>query len=60
MLEIAEQREIAINLYNKKEHGVDEICRALGISKPTLYAYISEPKDTLAQNEVAGFIVRRE
>jgi DNA invertase Pin-like site-specific DNA recombinase len=40
----AEQREIAINLYNRKEHGVDEICRTLGITKPTLYAYISGQK----------------
>ncbi len=38
----AEQREIAINLYNRKEHGVEEICRTLGISKPTLYAYVYE------------------
>ncbi len=38
----AEQREIAINLYNKKEHAVDQICRSLGISKPTLYAYVRQ------------------
>ena len=40
----AQQRELAIDLYSQKKHGIDEICRSLGISKPTLYAYISEPK----------------
>ena len=36
----AQQRQLAIDLYNQKKHGVDEICRAVGISKPTLYAYL--------------------
>jgi len=40
----AQQRDIAINLYNKKEHAVDQICRSLGISKPTLYAYVRQAK----------------
>jgi len=40
----AQHRELAIDLYNQKKHRVDEICRSLGISKPTLYACISEPK----------------
>lgn len=40
----AQQRELAIDLYNQKKHGIDEICRSLGISKPTLYAYISGQK----------------
>jgi DNA invertase Pin-like site-specific DNA recombinase len=35
-----QQRALAIDLYNQKKHGVDEICRTLGISKPTLYAYL--------------------
>jgi DNA invertase Pin-like site-specific DNA recombinase len=38
----AQQRLPAIDFYNQKKHGVDEICRMLGISKPTLYAYISD------------------
>ena len=38
----SQQREIAIALYKKKKHGVDEICKTLGISKPTLYAYVNE------------------
>jgi DNA invertase Pin-like site-specific DNA recombinase len=40
----AQQRELAIDLYKQKKHGIDEICRLLGISKPTLYAYIAEAK----------------
>lgn len=36
----AQQREVALDLYNQKKHGVDEICRTVGISKPTLYAYV--------------------
>jgi DNA invertase Pin-like site-specific DNA recombinase len=38
----AQQRELAIDLYKQKKHGVAEICRTVGISKPTLYAYIRE------------------
>jgi DNA invertase Pin-like site-specific DNA recombinase len=34
------QRALAIDLYNQKKYGIDEICRTLGISKPTLYAYL--------------------
>lgn len=36
----AQERALAIDLYHQKKHGVDEICKALGISKPTLYAYV--------------------
>lgn len=28
----------------KNDNGVDEICRSLGISKPTLYAYVQAVK----------------
>ena len=27
-------------LYAQRKHTVEEICRTLGISKPTLYAYV--------------------
>ena len=40
----AQQRALAIDLYNQKKHGVDEICLTLGISKPTLYAYVHQQK----------------
>ncbi|MBV8128085.1 MAG: hypothetical protein JO114_10570 [Planctomycetaceae bacterium] len=28
------------DLYTQRKHTVEEICRTLGISKPTLYAYV--------------------
>jgi Helix-turn-helix domain of resolvase len=41
----SQQRALAIDLYNQKKHGVDEICRTVGISKPTLYAYLKNAHD---------------
>ncbi len=32
--------ELAYRLYDEKEHTIKDICRMLGISKPTLYAYL--------------------
>jgi DNA invertase Pin-like site-specific DNA recombinase len=40
----SEQRAVALDLYNQKKHGVEEICRSLGITKPTLYAYVRGAK----------------
>jgi DNA invertase Pin-like site-specific DNA recombinase len=37
-----EQRALAVGLYEQRKHTVDEICRTLGISKPTLYGYVRE------------------
>src|SRR5512135_2092547 len=36
----AQQRALALDLYAQRKHTVQEICRTLGISKPTLYAYV--------------------
>jgi DNA invertase Pin-like site-specific DNA recombinase len=36
----AEKRAVALDLYEQRRHAVGEICRTLGISKPTLYAYV--------------------
>ena len=36
------QQEVAVRLYHEKEHTVYEICRIMGISKPTLYSYIKK------------------
>ena len=36
----AQKRELAIKLYNEREHSVKEICRIMSISKPTLYSYL--------------------
>ena len=38
------QREVAIKLYNEKNHTIKEICRIMGITKPTLYSYIKRAK----------------
>lgn len=34
--------ELAYRLYDEKKHTIKEICRMLGISKPTLYAYLAQ------------------
>src|SRR3954464_15878238 len=36
------KRRLAVDLYHQKKHTIDEICRTVGISKPTLYAYVRE------------------
>ena len=38
------KRKMAIELYNSKEHSVDEICQTMGISRPTLYNYLRAAK----------------
>jgi len=37
-----EKRRLAVQLYLAKEHSIAEICRLMGISKPTLYSYLAE------------------
>ena len=32
-----QKRQMAVELYHKREHTVDQICRMMGISKPTLF-----------------------
>jgi transposase-like protein len=36
------QRRLVVKLYVEKQHTVGEICRMMGISKPTLYNYVAE------------------
>ncbi|MBN1218751.1 MAG: recombinase family protein [Anaerolineae bacterium] len=36
--------ELVYKLYNEKKHTIKEICRVLGISRPTLYAYLGQRK----------------
>jgi len=33
---------LVVNLYAEKKHTIGEICRMMGISKPTLYNYLAE------------------
>ncbi len=35
------KRQLALELYAERQHSVEEICRLMGISKPTLYNYIA-------------------
>lgn len=37
----ASKRELALRLYQEREHSIDEICRMMGISKTTLYNYLA-------------------
>lgn len=39
-----EKRIFAVQLYTEKKHTVKEICRIMGISKPTLYGYLKNIK----------------
>src|SRR3954452_7937081 len=36
------RRALAVELYQQGKHTADEICRTVGITRPTLYAYINE------------------
>ena len=36
------KRQLAVKLYAEKKHTIVEICRLMGISKPTLYNYVAE------------------
>ena len=38
------QRQIVVKLYQEKQHTISEICKIMGISKPTLYSYLGETK----------------
>ena len=38
------KRKMAIELYNSKEHSVDEICQTMEISRQTLYNYLREAR----------------
>jgi DNA invertase Pin-like site-specific DNA recombinase len=37
-----DKRRLAVQLYAERKHTVREICRLMGISKPTLYSYVGE------------------
>jgi DNA invertase Pin-like site-specific DNA recombinase len=40
------QRAAAIKLYEGKQHSIQEICRIMGISRPTFYSYLRESTST--------------
>ncbi len=39
------KRALAVDLYSQKKHTISEICEMVGITKPTLYAYVREAGD---------------
>jgi DNA invertase Pin-like site-specific DNA recombinase len=47
-----QQRALAVELFRQKKHSIGEICSTLGITKPTLYAYVREAgrRDVPAQH----------
>ncbi|MGZ8216707.1 recombinase family protein [Methylomagnum sp.] len=36
------KRKLAVRLYRERQHTIAEICRLVGVSKPTLYSYLAE------------------
>ncbi len=42
--------ELAFHLYDEQKYAVKEICRMLGISKPTLYAYLARRNNKPQEN----------
>ena len=38
----ADKRQRAVQLYQEKKIAVKDICTLMGISKPTLYAYVRQ------------------
>ncbi|AFZ04508.1 recombinase family protein [Calothrix sp. PCC 6303] len=36
------KRQLAVKLYTERQHTIIEICKLMGISKPTLYNYVAE------------------
>lgn len=42
----SDKRALALKLYGEKEHSVGKICQMMGISKPTLYKYIHEARES--------------
>ena len=41
----AEKRQWAVQLYEEKKIAVKHICALMGISKPTLYAYVRQAQE---------------
>lgn len=40
-----DKRALAVKLYDEKQHTIDQICRMMGVSKPTLYKYIGASRE---------------
>ena len=42
----ANEQKRAVEMYNRKNHTVQQICKMMNITKPTLYAYIREEQES--------------
>ena len=42
----ADKRQRAVQLYQEKKIAVKDICTLMGISKPTLYAYVRQAQSS--------------
>ena len=40
------ERKKVVQMYERKNHTIKEICQMMNISKPTLYAYVRENQNT--------------
>lgn len=40
-----DKRQLAVHLYQEKKVAVKQICALMGISKPTLYAYVRQAQE---------------
>lgn len=38
----ADKRKLAVQLYHEGKHSIAEVCKLMGVSKPTLYKYIKK------------------
>ena len=50
------KRQLAVKLYQDREHSIEEICRMMGISKPTLYKYVKEMETSSVSGIVKNFV----
>lgn len=44
----SDKRALAVRLYDEKGHTVDQVCKMMGISKPTLYKYIEAEREIIS------------
>ena len=40
-----DQRDLAVKLYDEKQHTINQICQMMDISKPTLYKYVESARN---------------
>ena len=49
------QQELAVKLYNERQHTLAQICKMMSISKPTLYKYIAAAQNTPCPSSLKKF-----